>query len=177
VDWNTIIPVVVANVVTIIVAVLAWIQSNRALMESQHQHESAAAQARTLHDLDAVRGLLEDAALKLHKVSAAAAALSLGEGGAQLKAFEDSTVELDEWSARLEIRFEQDHEIVESFRSAESKAFELLWHAKAVSSKPPESWGRDFEGLAFSLEIDHLRRVFLSDAARWAGARLALPGA
>ena len=174
-DWNTIIPVVVANVVTIIVAVLAWVQSNRALIESRRQHESAAEQARTLHDLDAVRGLLEEAALELHKVSAAATALDPSQGHTQLKAFEDLTTGLDEWSTRLEIRFEADHEIVESFRGAESKAFELLWHTKEVSGSPPESWREGFKGFDFSLEIDHLRRVFLSDAARWAGARLPLP--
>lgn len=176
-DWSTVIPVVAANVVTIIVAVLAWIQSNRSLRESRRQHESSVAQTRAIHDLDAVRTLLDDAALRLHKLSFASIGVSPNAGReAELQAFRELTTGLDELAARLEVRFESEHEIVESYHGAERAAFDLLRCTEEIvrNSSGDSDIAREASQKHFELgnAIDHYRRLFLNDAARWAGAQL-----
>lgn len=175
-DWSTAVPIIVAQATAILVALLAWIQSNRALKESRRQHALSETQARALHDLDAVRNLLDAAALKLQQLSIAAIGVDRDVSSEQLQTFRDTTMGLEELASRLEIRFGREHEVVDAFRCAESEAFELLWYSEARGNAlRPGTKGRKTNAFEIGMAIDHYRQLFVSDAARWAGARLTSP--
>lgn len=185
-DWSTVIPVVIANLVAVCVATLAWLQNRRALEESRRQHQASLEQARALRDLDAVRTLLDEAALKLHEISSPGFALGFSPYAAdadfavaiqELRAAKEGA---DALLVRLQIRFGAKHEIVDAFGEAESQMYELLWNAEAVlrgAIKPDASEGslgaEEKTNLKKAWEgFDSQRGLFLDAAQRWAGARL-----
>lgn len=164
-----VVAVLVSNAVAVVVAVLARGQNKEALREARRQQEVSSEQARTLHDLDAVRDVLDEAGHRLDRLSRAGIGVEAVEFPERLDEFRRLTEGLDMVGSRLQIRLGREHQIVQTFRSAENAAFELLTYVEAGSRGREPKEGNPFE---LANGVDHFRRLFLDDAAKWAGARL-----
>jgi len=175
-DLNTLIPVVVSNLITALVATLAWRQSKATLIESRRQHDTSLRQDRALHDLGSVRQLLNECALRLRRVSYDSITIS-PRSPQSIKKFQGAAEGLDELGARLEIWFGSDHDLVTDFREAEGHAYEVLWKAQAAS-RDDKAIERSSARQSFEMseKIEGHRKSFVELAQRWAGAQLAEPG-
>ena len=143
---------------------------------------------REMADLEAVRRVLDDAAIALHEADYARGDVKrahirdgrklLERGGEFVKRLGERGRALDELRERLTIRFGADHEIVDTFRAADDALLEM--HRKAST---PERF-IDPDDSEWHLGIDtasdrfiEARDSFLAAAAGTAGARLPSDGA
>jgi hypothetical protein len=138
---------------------------------------------RKMADLEAVRRLLDDAAIALHDADYARAEVQsahIQEGrwlaqrrGESVQELHEAGKSLDRLRERLTVRLGADHEVVKQFRAADEALLEMYRKASTperLIGDDPLEWHQAID--AASDRFTEARDAFLAAAAKTAGARL-----